>query len=165
MKNNKGISMITLIVMIIIMIILASITINVSTKSYQESIETKMQAEREQVKKAIAGRFGAYQRNSTGNPLVGILIPEENLDTTQHAVEYICDKFKKEYGKSLIPISEDSSDPKQLLEKFVSDNFDDMEYTRILVPSDLIDLGIENTNLNAVYLVNYYSTDVVGPIN
>ena len=55
----------------------------------------------------------------------------------------------------------------KILKKYgaICDNFDDMEYTRLLFHSDLIELGIEKTNLNAVYLVNYYSSDVVGPIS
>jgi len=59
----------------------------------------------------------------------------------------------------------DNSTQRVLIERFVYDNFEDMKYTRILLYTDLIELGIENTNMNAVYLVNYYSNDVVGPIS
>ena len=167
MKNKRGISLITLIVMIVIMIILATITMRVATDSYEKSIETKAEAEKEQLRKAITGRFAANQRNNTANPIVGILIPEEKLKTKEEAIEFICSKLQNEYGKYVnnLALGSDETTQKELIEEFVSDNFDDMEYTRILTSSDLIDLDLENTNLNAVYLVNYYSADVVGPIN
>lgn len=162
MKKNRGISLITLVVMIIIMIILAAIVINVTTKSFDKSIETKANEERAQVQYAISSRFGDYQRNSTANPIVGIIIPEENRATVDSVVNYITFKLKRDYGKL---VNVDSKEQENDIRKMVSDNFEDMEYTRILTPTDLIELEMENTNLNAVYLVNYYSSDVVGPIN
>ena len=165
MKNNKGISLVALIVMIIIMIILAGIATNIGIESYEKAMESKAETEREEVEKAITGRFGDYQRNSTANPLVGLFIPEEYLDTRDSATEYITNKLKNDYGKMKTEDEAQNSTQKNSIKKFVSDNFDDMEYTRILVNSDLLDLEIENTNLNAVYVVNYYSHDVVGPID
>lgn len=165
MKNNKGINLVALVVMIIIMIILASIAIKAGTDAYQNALETKAAEERKQVEYAVSDRFGDYQRNATANPLVGFSIPDENRESDEKLTNYITDKFKSEYGKLITDDEMQNSTQKNLIRKFVSDNFEDMEYTRILVYSDLIELGIENTNLNAIYLVNYYSNDVVGPIN
>ena len=162
MKNNKGVNLVALVVMMVVMIILASIAIKAGTDAYKNALETKAAEERKQVEYAISDRFGDYQRNSTANPLVGLLIPDENFTSKEATTTYITNKIKNEYGKLIA--DEETQD---LIKKFVSDNFEDedMEYTRILVYRDLIELGIENTNLNAVYLVNYYSNDVVGPIN
>ena len=165
MKNNKGINLIALIVMIIVMIILAAIAIKTGTDAYQNALKTKGAEERKQVEYAISDRFGDYQRNETANPLVGFIIPDEDVETEAKAKNYLISKFKGEYGKLATDDEIQNNTQRKLIEKFVADNFNEMEYTRILIYSDLIDLGVENTNLNAIYLVNYYSNDVVGPIN
>ena len=165
MRNNKGINLVALIIMIIVMIMIAAIAINVSMDSYENSLEAKAAAERQQVTIAISSRFGDHQRNSTANPLVGLMILEEKLDTEQSTIDYLCDKFKNEYGKLMTDDELANSTQRISIEHFVYDNFEDMKYTRILLYTDLLELGIENTNMNAVYLVNYYSNDVVGPIS
>lgn len=165
MKNNKGISLVTLIVMILVMIILAAITIRSTMIGYEKSLEAKAGAEREQVRKAMNGKFADNQVNGTANPLVGLLIPKENMDTEEAVVNYLCDKLKDDYMKFVNIEAVEQEKQRDSIIKFVSDNFEDMEYTRILEYSDLINLGLENTNLNAVYVVNYYSSDVIGPIN
>lgn len=165
MRNNKGISLVALIIMIIVMIMLAAIAVNVSMDSYYNSLEAKAAAERQQVIMAISGRFGDYERNTTANPLVGLTIPEEYLETEETIYNFVYNKFRNEYGKLVTGDELTNSTQKAAIEIFVHDNIEDMEYTRILLYTDLIELGIENTNMNAVYLVNYYSSDVVGPIS
>lgn len=163
MKKNKGISLIALIVMIVVMIILASIAINVGTDSYENALESKAAAERKEVISAVSGRFGDYQRNNTASPIVGVSIPEEYTEA-EEMITYLKAKLKNEYGKLMTDDEIENKTYQNLIEKFVKDNLEDMEYTRLLFHSDLIELGIEKTNVNAVYLVNYYSSDVVGPI-
>lgn len=164
MKNNKGISLITLVVMIVIMIILASVAINVSMNSYDEALRAKIYAERQQVIDAVTGRFSDYQRNNTANPLLGLMIPEENSETLMDTYDYIENKLRNEYYKLLTDDEYDNQTQTKQISKFLVDNAEDMEYTRILFYDDLLELGLENTTLQAVYLVNYYSSDVVGPI-
>ena len=94
MKKNKGISLITLVVMIVIMIILAAVAINVGMNSFDEAQNAKLYAERQQVIDAVTGRFADYQRNSTANPLVGLMIPEENSETLSDIADYLERKFK-----------------------------------------------------------------------
>ena len=89
MRNNKGINLIALIVMIVVMIILASVAIRVGTDSYKNALESKGAAERKEVVSAISSRFGDNQRNNTANPIVGFIIPEENSGTEEETVEYI----------------------------------------------------------------------------
>ena len=166
MKNNKGINLIALIVMIIVMIILATIAIKTGTDAYQNALKTKGAEERKQVEYAISDRFGDYQRNETANPLVGFIIPDEDIETEAKAKNYLISKFKGEYGK-LATDDEIQNNTVSLknMETGYQETLSLEEATRILIYSDLIDLGVENTNLNAIYLVNYYSNDVVGPIN
>lgn len=164
MKKNKGISLISLVVMIIIMIILASVAINVSMSSYDEALRAKIYAERQQVIDAVTGRFADYQRNNTASPLLGLMIPEENSETLKDAYDYIENKLRNEYYKLLTDDEYNNQTQTKQISKFLVDNAEDMEYTRLLFYDDLLELGLENTTLQAVYLVNYYSSDVVGPI-
>ena len=163
MKNKKGISLIALVVMMIIMIILANIAINVSMNAYDESQRAKQAAERQQVVDAVTGRFGDYQRNGTANPIIGLIIPEDQSETKEDTFNYIIEKLKG-IGKLVTEEEVQNKTQTKQIKKFVEDNSEDMEYTRILQYNDLLELGLENTNLYAVYLVNYYSSDVVGPI-
>ena len=163
MKNNKGISLISLAVMIVIMVILAAIAMWITFDTYDEGLRAKGEAERMQVANAISGRFGDYQRNNTASPLLGLVVPPENSATTEDIYEYIVEKFKND-GKLVTEDEIENQTLTKQIRKFVLDNAEDMKYTRILVSTDLLELGMENTNLNAMYLVNYYSTDVVGPI-
>lgn len=164
MKKNKGISLISLVVMIIIMIILSAVAINVSMNSYDEALRAKIYAERQQVIDAVTGRFADYQRNNTASPLLGLMIPEENSETLKDVFDYIENKLRKEYYKLLTDDEYENQTQTKQISRFLLDNAEDMEYTRILVYDDLLELGLENTTLQAVYLVNYYSSDVVGPI-
>lgn len=163
MKNKKGISLIALVVMMIIMIILASIAMNVSMNAYDEGQRAKQAAEKQQVIEAVNGRFGDYQRNGTANPILGLMIPEEESKTLEDTFNYVIQKLK-ENGKLVTDDEIQNQTQTKQIRKFILDNEEDMEYTRILEYNDLLELGLENTTLYAVYLVNYYSSDVVGPI-
>ncbi len=163
MKKEKGISLISLVVMIVVMIILASIGMNVSMNAYEESINAKQAAENQQVKDAVTGRFGDYQRNGTANPIVGLMIPSEETKSLEKTYDYIIKKLK-DSGKLVTEDEFQNQTQSKQIKKFVLDNEEDIEYTRLLEYNDLLELGLENTNLNAIYLVNYYSSDVVGPI-
>lgn len=171
MKNNKGINLISLVIMIIIMIILAAVAINISMNSYDQAIRSKQAAERQQVVSAVQGRFGDYTRNSTANPLLGLRIYPEDyavddaVDDKDELFAYLIRKFKTEYGKLVTDEELANGTQAKEIEEFVDATQGETEYTRILVSTDLLELGIENTTLQAVYLVNYYTNDVVGPIN
>lgn len=163
MKNKKGISLIALVVMIIIMIILASIAMNVSMNAYEESVRAKQSTERQQVVNAVNGRFGDYQRNGTANPIIGLVIPNIESSSLEETYNYLIQKFR-ELGKMTTDDEIENQTQAKQIKEFLVDNANDMEYTRILEYNDLLELGLENTNLNAIYLVNYYSSDVIGPI-
>lgn len=164
MKNNKGISLVALVVMIIIMIILAAVAINITMDAYDESQRAKQKTERQEVIEAVSGRFGDYMRNHTANPLLGLIIPEENVATMLDVRNYIDIKLRTDYGKLVTEDEILNHTQTKEIEKFIADNFNDMEYTRILLYDDLLELGVENVTIHAVYLVNYYSSDVIGPI-
>lgn len=164
MKNNKGINLITLVIMIVIIIILAAIVIRPVTNSYDNAIKSRQEAERNQVVSAITERFGDNQRNNNLYPLIGEAIPNEYQNTEEALSGYLISLFKNK-GKLLSKDEDEIQTQKSEIEKFVSDNFEDMEYTKILYGTELLSLDIETTTTNTIYLVNYYSSDVVGPIS
>lgn len=160
-KRNKGINLLALIITVIVMIILATITIFVSANAYQRGVEAKKDAERLQVVRAIENRFGENQRNELANPLAGFVIPEEKREDEEEFLSYLETKIKSDYQKKLFEIPEQLEEMKN----FFQSNKENQEYTRILLYTDMIELGIENVTEGTVYVVNYYSDNVVGPLD
>ena len=167
--NNKGINLIALIIMIIIMIILAGIAINNSTTSVDKSFEAKAREERNQVAIAVSARFGEYHINSVASPIIGETIPSEyfSSDTDEENIEntkdYLVSMFRRE-GKMQTDDELYNHTIENQLQKFLEDNINDMEYTRILRHDDVIGLALDSISLASEFVVNYYSADVVGPI-
>ena len=71
MKNNSGISLITLAVMIVVMLILASIVMNSGIESIDEANDTKVAVEIEKLKEAVSKRMTDNARNEAAYPFVG----------------------------------------------------------------------------------------------
>lgn len=164
--NNKGISLIALVIMIIVIIIIASIAINNSTGSYDNGLDAKAKEERAQVVDAINYRFGDNQIDSSINPLVGDTLPQElfeketDEERKEAIKEYIINLFVSE-GKLR---TDNNKEVEEQIKKFVDDNFIEMEYTRILRHNEVVQLGLNSVSNDSEFLVNYYSIDVVGPI-
>ncbi len=167
--NNKGVSLIALVVMRIVMIIIAGIAINNSVGSYDQALEAKALEERRQVSNAISARFGSNQINSIVRPIIGEVIPNEylNKSSDEEAIiatrDYLVKMFFME-GRLVTDDEMNNKTTQKKIEKFLRDNIQDMEYTRVLRQPDLVELGLESISIESVFLVNYYSTDVVGPI-
>ena len=163
MKNNKGVSIIALIVTIIVLIILSTLVIRASTDDYDKAQEAKESLERGEVLQAVSTRYGNYLRNSTANPLVGDKVPEEYVNANE-IYDYLVDLFKSE-NRMLSNREIKTGEIAGEINKFVIKNIDQMEYTRILRHSDIVSLNIDNVSQSAVFLVNFESSTVVGPIN
>lgn len=161
--NNKGINLITLVITIIVIIILATITINIGTKAYDNAREARLEEQRNNVINAVSARFADNQRNELVNPLLGYAIQVEDGDTAENLANKYIERFKDE-GKLDTDDTQKNANTEDQIKKLILDNFDNMNYTRVLQYNDLIALEIENTDTNALFLVNYYSSDVVGPI-
>ncbi len=169
MNNKKGVSIVALVFMIIIMIILAGIALRSGMTGYDKAYEAKAKEERRQIVNAISSRFGDYQRNSTVYPLVGFEIPLEYLDESiaedtraENISNYLIRVFRSDNrlnldSKTIVTTEED-------IRNFVKKNMDCINYTRILMHDDIIELGIDTISLQSMFLINYYSADVVGPI-
>ena len=169
MKKNQGVSLIALIIMIIVMIIIAGIALTAGVGSYDKAIEAKNKEERHQVKNAVSTRFGEYTMNSSLKPLLGEQIPneyflEDNPEERIQAVKmYLVGLFVAE-GRLMTDDESENHTTVNEIEEFLKKNYDQMEYTRIIRHSHIIELGIDSIALPSVFLVNYYSADVIGPI-
>ena len=95
--NNKGVSLIALVVMIIIMIIIAAIAYTNSFDAHEKAMIAREKEENMNVTNAIQNRFGEYATNGAINPLAGVIIPEEN-DSIEKKNEYII-SYLKQNGK------------------------------------------------------------------
>ena len=163
MKSNKGVSIISLIIVIVVTIILASVALNAGNLDINKAQEAKKRAERNQVIQAIGARYGSYNVNGTASPLVGDKIPSE-LSTPDEIKSYLITMFKSENRM----LSEDEAINHTIeneIDSFLEKNEDQMDFTRILRHSDIINLGLDNISLGSVFLINYYTATVVGPID
>lgn len=159
--NNKGISLIALAIMIIVMIIIAGIALNAGIGSYEQALVAKAKEERNQVAHAVHARFGDSQVNSAISPIIGEYVPsEQDIAKTE---EYLINMFRAE-GKLATQDELDNKTIQKNIKEFLNSNSGDMEYTRILRHDDIIELGIDSISVESLFLVNYYSADVVGPI-
>ncbi|MBQ9267643.1 MAG: type II secretion system protein [Clostridia bacterium] len=71
MRDNRGITLITLIVTIIVMIILAAIGIRVGTESIDTTAEARITNEKKEIETVALERGANYLVNDSAYPLVG----------------------------------------------------------------------------------------------
>jgi Tfp pilus assembly protein PilE len=162
MKNNKGISLVALVVVIIILVILSSIAITAGMNDYDKAQQAKENLERSQVIEAVSTRYNNYLRNSTANPLVGDKVPDD-YQTEEEIKEYLIGLFQSESRISNSP--EKYATFEKELDAFVEENVKLMKYTRVLRHDDIVSLNVDNVSISAVFLVNYYTSSVIGPVN
>ena len=169
MKKNQGVSLVALIIMIIVMIIIAGIALNSGIGSYDKALEAKSKEERHQVKNAVSTRFGDYTMNPSLKPLLGEQIPddyfmESDPDARIQAIKvYLLALFISE-GRLQTNDEVENHTTANEIQYFLEKNYEQMEYTRIIRHSHIIELGIDSIALPSVFVVNYYSADVIGPI-
>jgi type II secretory pathway pseudopilin PulG len=163
MRNNKGINLIALILVIIVMLIIAGIAINNVPEAYDQALRAKLLTENTEVKKAVTSRYGDFVRNSTANPLIGDTIPSEYTNK-EEIKNYLIQLFKSE-NRALSDDPDTGKTYEEKFDEFLTRNADLMRYTRIIRHSDIVNLDISSISINSVFLVNYFTTDVVGPIN
>ncbi len=162
MKNNKGISLVALVVVIIILVILSSIAITAGMNDYNKAQQAKENLERSQVIEAVSTRYNNYLRNSTANPLVGDKVPDD-YQTEEEIKKYLIGLFQSENRISNSPEKYDAFEKE--LDAFVEENVKLMKYTRVLRHDDIVSLNVDNVSISAVFLVNYYTSSVIGPVN
>ena len=162
MMNNKGINLISLVIIIIIMIILAAIVMKNVIEPHDKSLIARAREENLNVTTAVQNRYGEYVTNPSISPLAGLIVPREN-ETEDEIYDYII-KLLRSKGKLNTQDESENKTNQKAIRKLIQDNKNYKEYTRILEHSHLVELGLESLPVNATFVVNYYGTDVVGPI-
>lgn len=148
MKNNKGISLITLVITIVIMVILISVVMSSGIESVKEANLTKIDNEIKSLKEAVNDRLVNYERNENLYPLIGVKVGESVFD----------------YIRTIENLS--SNEINEIISE-ISSNYNDetMEYYRLVGKEDAIKLGVENIDVEHSYIVDYYNCKVYGPVN
>ena len=80
-SNNKGITLIALVITIVVLLILASIGIGGAISGVDESTDQKLKSELKMVQHAVLQRYTKYSLTKDETMLVGDKIEEENLDS------------------------------------------------------------------------------------
>lgn len=143
MKNNRGISLITLTVMIVVMIILASIAYSSSFQTIDETGDTKVAVEKEKIKEAVSKRMVENAKNPAAYPLIG-----DKVDDIVGYASCIEDMSNGDLQKFTETINEES-----------------IEYMRIIDCDDAANLGVGSVGADHYFIVDYYSGKVYGIVN
>ena len=143
MKNNRGISLITLTVMIIVMIILASIAYSSSFKTIEETGDTKVAVEKEKLKEAVSRRMVENAKNPAAYPLIG-----DKVDDIVGYASCIENMSNGELQKFTETINEES-----------------VEYMRVFDCNDAANLGVGSVADDHYFIIDYYSGKVYGIVN
>lgn len=154
MKNSKGISIITLVITIVVMLILASIVYVVGNDGMETADNAKHYNEKKSLQEAMEARFASFAVNEKMNPLEGTQIEDYTADKI---IEHLTSLGRKEAN---------TTENRDEIVKFVEQNVNHAEYTRIINYDDMLALEIANVSYktNYSYVVNYHSLDIVGPI-
>lgn len=144
MKNNSGVSIITLVVTIMIIIILASIAIMSGRDSIDETSKTKVDVEIGSLKEAVSARMIDYARNSLKYPLIG-----KKVDDVTVYLPYIENLSEEEKDAFTARVNAASS----------------KDVYRIVDSIAAASLGVDAVNENHYFIVDYATGSVYGSID
>ena len=158
MKNNKGITLITLIITIIAIIILASVFMATGTESLEEAKKSEIANEIHQLKLAIVDKFTSYQKNDGNVFLIGELA-KNKWPNSDDCVDKVIEV--------LIFDEDDTFEEKTLKTNRVSIEIarDYDKYVKIIYSGDMESLGLQKYSKDNAYIVNYNTGGVYGPIS
>lgn len=156
-KNNSGISLITLVITIIVMIILTSIFVSTGLNSLNEAKDSEVKNEIYNLKQAVVTKFTSYQKNDENVTLIGTYAKSKWPDSSD-CIDKVIPTL--EYDE------EDTPDDKIAKAERVSNSIkaDYDEYVMIIKSEDMKKLGLDSVSEKNVYIVDYYMGAVYGPI-
>lgn len=130
--NNKGVTIVSLTVIIIILLILASIGVNIGIKNIKSVQDSKLTAELQMVQHAILEQYSKYKTTKDVVYLVGNKITNEEVN-----------KVANELGINLVQIPE---------------TYSNTEYYK-LDKASLVAIGIQDSTDE--YIINYITGEVM----
>lgn len=156
MSDNKGITIITLVITIIILIILASIYITTSLNALDETRDAEITSEMHSLEEAILVRYTSYIKNDKNISLIGSP-PSSRWSNSGDCYNEIINYVSYD-GLS----TEEASQKRAKILSDIDRDYD--EYVKIITYSDAIRLGLNTFLQDSIYLVDYYTTSVYGPL-
>ena len=144
LKNEKGISLVMLVITIVVMVVMISITISSSINSVEETNLTRIQNEIRNLKDAANDRMANYKRNSTLYPIIGEKIADEFLDDYIRSIEFV--------------------EPSDVFDK-IRYNDETKDYYRLVGRIEAEKLGVEGIDAEHYYIIDYTEGEVYGPVN
>ena len=141
-RNNKGITLIALVVTIVVLLILAGITISGSKEGVGQSQDNTLLSDLNMVQHAVIERYNKYKITKDTSLLLGTKVSTSNVDVTG---------LSETIAWKVIDF-EDVDNPER-------------EYYR-LNASNLQELGLSSQSSDSVsYIVNYYTGEVYNETN
>ena len=137
-RDNKGITLIVLIITIIVILIIAGISISGAINGIDESSENRLIAEMEKVQHAVTQRYSKFELTKDASILVGTNVDLSSLTGVPNTINWKVFQVKTEENDLTLP---------------------ERRYYR-LSKSDLENLGLTGDYRNSSYVVNYYSGEV-----
>lgn len=134
-KQEKGITLVMLIIAIVILIIIAGIAINLGTTNVNISIDYKLKGELEMVKYAVLEQYAKYKTTLNENYIIG-------TDYNDKVKEFVSKNYK---NVTLI--------------QSINENNKKYEKYYLLNPDALKNIGIQDSTYS--YIVNYYTGEVM----
>lgn len=153
--KNKGITIITLIVMITVIIILTSVFMATTLDSLNETENTGRKNEIYQLKEAVINRYTSYEKNNGNVILVGTLAKNKYPSPTD-CVDKITPTLSFDSATQ-----EEKNNKINKISNEITRDYD--SFVMIVDSGDRIKLGLENSS-DYIYIVNYYTGSVYGPI-
>ena len=151
LRKSNGVTLITLVITIIVILILTSIFVATGMNALKEARKSEIQAEIGSLQEAISIRFTSYLKNGESVDLVGISPTSiEKLSDASKCINAI---------KNSVGIN---SDKEAKITREIVSHFD--EYVKIVTPYEASILGVEPIKEDSIYIVDYYTSAVYGPI-
>lgn len=135
-KQEKGVTLVILTVIIIALMILVGVSINLGTYDVNSTLDSKLEGELKMVQYAVFQQYAKYKTTLNENYIVG-----------------------SDYSKEIKKFMSDNYPEESLVHNIVSD--EDSKYKKyyLLTPDDLIEIGVQDSEYS--YIVNYYTGEVM----
>lgn len=143
MKQEHGVTMISLVITIIVIILLVTIVLSTGTLGIFEAQNTKNDIEIRNLKDAVANRMIQNERNPEKYPLIG-----NKIDDLESFLNYADNLSDEEVEKIIQNLT---------IEK--------LEYYRIIDGNEATSLGVKSIASSNYYVIDYLSGNVYGSID
>lgn len=143
MKQNNGVTMMSLIITILVMIILVTIVLSSGMTSINETVNTKNEMEIRNLKDAVAARMINNEKNPEKYPLIG-----NTIDDLAGFLNYVDNLSEADVEKITKNLTEDN-----------------MKYYKIINYQEASQLGVDSVAKTHYYIIDYLAGNVYGPID